>query len=85
MRRMQTNMAATHTASSSRVHTSVTRISSVGKRAEGRRSHQILLASSMMPLRTSRSTVLLVLLPALEAAAAARCAAAPGRRRGGST
>ena len=50
-------MAATHTASSSRVHTSVMRISSVGKRAEGRRSHQILLASSMTPLRTSRSTV----------------------------
>ena len=32
MRRMLTYMAATHTASSSRVHTSVTRISSVGKR-----------------------------------------------------
>ena len=57
MRRMHTYMAATHTPSSSRVHTSVTRISSVGKRDDGRTSHQILLASSMTPLRTSRSTV----------------------------
>ena len=68
MRRMHTYIAATHTASSSRVHTSVMRISSVGKREDGRRSHQILLASSMTPLRTSRSTVWRVLLPALEAA-----------------
>ena len=35
-------------------------------------SHQILLASSMTPLRTSRSTVCAILLPALEAAGQAR-------------
>ena len=43
--------------SSSRVHTSVMRSSSVGKRAEGRRSHQILVASSITPAFTSTSTV----------------------------
>ena len=36
---------------------SVMRISIVGKRAEGRRSHQILVASSMQPSFTRRSTM----------------------------
>ena len=35
--------------------TSVMRISSVGKRAEGRKSHQILVASSISPALTSSS------------------------------
>ena len=40
-----------------RVQTSVMRISSVGNFPDGRISHQILVASSMIPLRTSTSTV----------------------------
>ena len=57
MRKVQAKSAAMETASSMRVHTSVTRISSVGNFADGRRSHQILVASSITLLRTSTSTV----------------------------
>ena len=52
--------------SSSRVQTSVIRISSVGKRAEGRRSHQILVASSISPTLTRVSTVRWILVGARE-------------------
>ena len=62
-------------------------ISSVGKRAEGRRSHQIFVASSIRPSSISTSTVRSVLGPARRSAAAGRCAAgcrrpSAGRRQG---
>jgi hypothetical protein len=54
---MHTNMAGhAHAVLEPRAHVGDAHLQ-VGKRAEGRRSHQILLASSMTPLRTSRSTV----------------------------
>jgi hypothetical protein len=53
MRRMQRKRAAMQTASSTRVHTSVMRISRVGKRALGRMSHQSFVPSSMSPTWTS--------------------------------
>ena len=48
-------MAATHTASSTRVQASHSRNSSVGYLKCGRASHQILLPSGMLPTPTSVS------------------------------
>jgi hypothetical protein len=55
MRKMQRNSAAMVMPSASSGQTSVMRISSVGKRAEGRKSHQILVASSISPAFTRTS------------------------------
>src|SRR5437764_14995856 len=49
-------IAAMQIASSTRVHTSQMRNSSVGYLGLGRTSHQILLASGMLPVRTITST-----------------------------